>query len=691
MRKKLHILLIFTLFISVFVTYWSDDNKVKAASDIVNPNQFYTYDEMVQDIKKLAAQYPGLITYKQIGRSEYGRPIYAVSLGKGNAKVFINGSHHAREWITTNLTMDMIDQYARSYTNNDAMGSYNVRDVLNKTTMWFVPMVNPDGVTLQQYGLSAFPSADRLKLIQMNDGSTNFQRWKANARGVDLNRQYQADWANIKNSPGKPYWRNYKGTAPVNQMESKAIVNFTKSINPEMAVAYHSSGEILYWNFHQTGSIYDRDHAYAKKIGSLTGYRLIYPGPNPSGGGFTDWFVLNYKRPGFTPELGNYAGDTHVPISEYSSIWSQNKYVGLYVASEGYKLYVKSPRYNPIQPVSVKVNDKLMKFDESAFITNNRTYVPIRGIFEELDMTVSYNANTGEIIASRWDRTVKFKVGSTTAIVENATGSKTITFDTAPTVNNGRTMVPLRFIGDALEGEVKWDNSTYTASITDTFVEVGKIKNPNPINVYVNNEKQSFNPAAQMFGGDTVYVPLRAFFEKIGAKVTYDNYVATAVKNNTTMVIDFNNRLVKVNGKTMYLNKPTLLVNDYTMIPLRLISEAFGYEVNWSQAEWSAYIQVPADVQQQKSEVTQQETEQPTDVTTEEKQKLSAEEETKTEAREQESAQQPIDEPSNTPEQDETNNNNTETVTLEEEVSTVQERINEDLSLSEENVEVSTP
>ncbi|MCM3734217.1 stalk domain-containing protein [Fictibacillus nanhaiensis] len=593
-KRQFHSFIALCLIVSMFSVFgFTGGQKAEASHDLVNPNQFYTYDEMITDMKELAAHYPGLISYKEIGRSEYNRPIYAIKLGKGNANVFVNSSHHAREWITTNLSMDMIDEYATAYTNGDYLGKYNVRDILNKTTMWFVPMVNPDGVTLQQYGLSKFPSADHWKLINMNEGSTDFKRWKANARGVDLNRQYDADWANIKNNTGKPSWSNYKGTAPVNQKESKAIVNFTNQINPEMAVAYHSSGEILYWNFHQTGSWYDRDHAYAKAIGNMTGYRLIYPGSNPSGGGFTDWFIIKYKRPGFTPELGNYAGNTHVPVSEYPAIWSQNKYVGLYVAQEGYKLYVKSPRYKPEQKVTVYLNGKLFSYEKEPFMKNDRTYVPLRGVFEQLGTTVKFNDATQEIKATRWDRTITLKIGSKTATVVSAKGTSTITFDTAPEIIDGHTVVPIRFVADALGAETKWNGTTYTVSITDNYVRYSHIKDPNPVGVTLNGEKQTFDPPAHFYGYDTVYLPLRNLLTAMGATVTYKDHVVTAVKDDQTMVINLELRTVSLNGKYIYFNRPVILDNGTTMLPIRDISEAFGFEVSYSPEERMVYVVTP--------------------------------------------------------------------------------------------------
>lgn len=97
-------------------TGYIDKSEVGAATNIsfVNPRKTYTYNQLGSDIKKLAAAYPDLISYKVVGNSEYGRNLYAVSLGKGEPTTFINGSLHAREWITTSLNMNMIEECAKA-------------------------------------------------------------------------------------------------------------------------------------------------------------------------------------------------------------------------------------------------------------------------------------------------------------------------------------------------------------------------------------------------------------------------------------------------------------------------------------------------------------------------------------------------------------------------------------------------
>jgi g-D-glutamyl-meso-diaminopimelate peptidase len=376
---KIYLFIIIFLFSSLS---WTEG--AKASSMIVNPNQVYSYNMMVSDIQKLKAAYPELIHVKVIGKSEYGRDIYAVSLGKGPAKVFINGAHHAREWITTNLNMYMINQYAEAYIQNKKINGYDPRSILNSSTIWFVPMVNPDGVTLQQEGLKVFPKSLHASLLKMNEGSKNFKRWKANAKGIDLNRQYKAGWESIK-SPKKPSYKNYKGPAPETAAETKAILRFINDINPEMAVSYHSSGKILYWNYKQSNTLYKRDEVYAKLIGKMTGYSLVYPKKNaPGGGGLTDWFVSVKKKPAFTPEVAKAVYETNPPISEFSSVWKENQAVGLFVAKESENLYYKrefseiETKYKNLQPKAKKLQtyySSNIKTENNLKIEQNLTYL----------------------------------------------------------------------------------------------------------------------------------------------------------------------------------------------------------------------------------------------------------------------------------------------------------------------------
>ncbi|RCW77394.1 S8 family serine peptidase [Saliterribacillus persicus] len=310
--------------------------NIVIAKNLVNPRKVYSYDDMRVDISQLSNQYNDLVSWSTIGKSVDGRNLYSIKLGKGSTKIFLNGAHHAREWLTTNLLMEMVDSYSQAYANNTSVGGYNARDILNKVSIYVVPMVNPDGVTLVQKG--AFSSKRPADVIRINGGSTNFDRWKANIRGVDLNRQYPADWADIQRNRTSPSYMNHKGQFALSEPESRAIYDFTRSHDFKTAVAYHSSGEILYWNYKLRNgtALKATSRRIANMISNKTGYPLFMPGSNPSGGGFTDWFIQGQKKPGFTPEISPHVGERPVPVSYFDSIWNENNSIGLMLAKEAY-------------------------------------------------------------------------------------------------------------------------------------------------------------------------------------------------------------------------------------------------------------------------------------------------------------------------------------------------------------------
>ncbi len=569
-----------------------------ANDNVVNPIQTYTYNEMVRDIKELAKKHPDLIKYKVIGKSEYGRDIYAVSLGTGRSTVFINGSHHAREWLTTNLNMYMIDQYAQAYKANRSIDGYKVKPILNNTTMWFVPMVNPDGVTLQQSGLSAFPQSAHAGLIKMNEGSRDFTRWKANAKGVDLNRQYDADWANIKNNRSEPSWANHKGKAPHTASEVKAIVNFTKAIDPEIAVPYHSAGKVIFWNFHQSGSRYDRDHNIAKIIGGMTGYRLIYPGPNPSGGGMTDWFISKYKRPGFTMEIGNYPGNRHLPISEFNPTWQENKAVPLYAAQESYKLYYAKHKNDPVE-VTVKIDGETQNFDQPAILENYRTLVPLRGVFEKLGANVYWTQSTQTVRVTKDDTEVTLKIGSKTATVNG----EEVILDVAPKLVNYRTMVPLRFVTEALGARVTWDSKTLTASIhtvkeeepetpgNPDYVTVGD-KKYRIVTVIIDDEVQEYDFPAISKNYRTM-IPISESIDHFNAEISWnqEEQITTITTNEKTITLKMGSNIATVNGEEYELDAAAEVISGRTLVPLRFITDHLGAEIlDWDSETYTVKI-----------------------------------------------------------------------------------------------------
>lgn len=292
----------------------------------------YDYKALEEDLDYLKREYGDVLKIKGIGESHFGKRIWAIRLGKGKEEILLIGAHHGREWLTANLLMMMCERYAHAYQKGIRFGRFNT-DIFDKIAIVFVPMVNPDGIEIQQGNI---PEAIRWRFIKMNEGRKDFSRWKANGRGVDLNRQYPAGWKAME-SPTSPSYKFYKGKRPLEAKEVRAIVRYTKKTEPLAAVSYHSSGREIFWRYGKNQHV-DRDYRLALKLSYITGYALGNPPENAVGAGYTDWFIETYRRPGFTLEICKPVEETNPPVTELSEEWMRNQFVGILLADEMAKL-----------------------------------------------------------------------------------------------------------------------------------------------------------------------------------------------------------------------------------------------------------------------------------------------------------------------------------------------------------------
>ncbi|WP_427339664.1 M14 family metallopeptidase [Caloranaerobacter sp. DY30410] len=293
--------------------------------DVVDTNINYTYDILSDDIKGLLARYPFLQS-GNIGRSVLGRKLYYLKLGRGSNEVFYNAAHHSLEWITTPLLMKFIENFCKAYSENKSIKGYNIRKIFEKSSIYIVPMVNPDGIDLVLNGLdNNNPYYD--DLIKWNKGSIDFSKtWQANIHGVDLNHNYDASWEESKKAeplygiygPGPT---RYSGPYPESEPESKSVADFTRKHNFRLVLAYHSQGEIIYWNYKNLAPA--EALKIGKKLSEVSGYSLAEAYGIASYAGYKDWFIKEYRRPGYTIEVGK--GKNPLPISQFDKIYADNE------------------------------------------------------------------------------------------------------------------------------------------------------------------------------------------------------------------------------------------------------------------------------------------------------------------------------------------------------------------------------
>ena len=150
---------------------------------IITKDKPYDYNVYLNDLAKLFKIFPE-ISRQTIGYSVLKKPIYAIKFGRGAKKIIVTGAHHGCEWITSMLTMALINKLCLDFHSGSD-------EVFLEKTIYFVPMVNPDGVNLSINGITPDLSETVKRRLCEICGDENFRGiWQANIHGVDLNHNY---------------------------------------------------------------------------------------------------------------------------------------------------------------------------------------------------------------------------------------------------------------------------------------------------------------------------------------------------------------------------------------------------------------------------------------------------------------------------------------------------------------------
>jgi hypothetical protein len=234
------------IFSSIVASSLDWTESAPSSEDDPQPNAgttaYHTYDEMVTELFQIAADHSSITDLTSIGKSYEGRDIWSMKISdnaqveEDEPEVIIYALHHAREWLTPEVCMYLINFLTGNYSTNTS-----VQNIVDGREVWIIPMVNPDG---------RFFDGDDDPAVYANWRKNRALNWDG-TRGVDLNRNYAFMWGGAGSSDN-PSDAVYRGSGPFSENETQAIRNLALQHDFVFSLSYHSSGQIILYPWGNT-------------------------------------------------------------------------------------------------------------------------------------------------------------------------------------------------------------------------------------------------------------------------------------------------------------------------------------------------------------------------------------------------------------------------------------------------------
>lgn len=267
---------------------------------------YHTYDEMTSLLLSLATQYSDIMSVSSIGKTYEGRELWMVKLSdnvnqeENEPQILLMGAHHGNEKPSYEVLIYFIEYVLDNYESK----TLNVQEIINKTELFIIPMVNPDGV-----------EAGTRKNRAPNYGPLGLQK-KETSIGVDLNRNYGYKWFLFFLMPWKYYQTTsltdksvvYRGESPFCENETQAIKTFIETHDITISLSYHTSGELILYPWGYTKKPPEDKSVFVsigENISKLNNYTLAQSiGLYPTIGDDCDWGYGEHGIFAYTIELG---------------------------------------------------------------------------------------------------------------------------------------------------------------------------------------------------------------------------------------------------------------------------------------------------------------------------------------------------------------------------------------------------
>ncbi len=503
MAKYTRILVILTLLLLL-------NNPSYGVEKLIQFDELHSFssDMFYEKAQKLVSTYPYLLSLEVIGYSEDLKPIYVIRMTKDiynyedvdyvdKTHILIDGGVHARETFNPVAVLKMVEDYVLDYYNDDTLPNYNVRELLQTSVFHFIPLANPDGFDVAKRGVSTIDSTILRQNINLLIPNLRNYRLKANIRGVDINRNFEDLYFDVRAGKWVDQWGNsdvlwptvvpgedyFKGYAPATEAETKTLMSYMLSYDFRAYVTYHSMGQVIYYWVDHLGPEYFRvNQSFANIAQKITNYEMMDPSDYQEFGYSTHYFGNNTLKPAMTIET-TASYDFPTPVANYyhdylvNRLWAiplafleEAKRIGYY----DHKLYVNGvyvrdfmnlnyakalaakqdgvvytyegkPSYRLSKNVAVEVNETIT-LSRSLMSADGRIYVEFRELFEMLAYEISWVKETRQSTAVKDNSQLSINLSTfdATYLVDGLVVELPET--PKPTLHEGRLMIPIEFL-----------------------------------------------------------------------------------------------------------------------------------------------------------------------------------------------------------------------------------------------------
>lgn len=279
-----------------------------------------TCENLTQAIDNLKDAYSTLKVFP-IGKSVLGREIQALCIGNPMGASLFVGATHGLEWITTLLLVKFCEVILDGLETGAKVSDIDIRKALRERSLVVIPCLNPDGVEIALTGADGACCLAG-EVAEISGG--NYLVWQANARGVDINHNFDAGWRTLREAEINagitgPSPTRYGGKHPHSEPETQSAATFCLTYQPRSLFSMHAQGEEIYWKYGCNTPA--RSRLMAQILAASSGYAATSPTGLASHGGLKDWFIDKFHRPGFTIEVG--LGKNPLPIEDFEPIYKK--------------------------------------------------------------------------------------------------------------------------------------------------------------------------------------------------------------------------------------------------------------------------------------------------------------------------------------------------------------------------------